>query len=244
MDGLSVEEVLMPRGLRVGEHAHDGAQLYFVLEGEYVETSGGEAHLLRPGAAWLRPPRARHENAVVGDDALTLIVTVEPRRYASLARRCPAPRPLQSLLLDDVRAEILRELRRGDDAALALEGWSLLLLSRVDRLLARDPPAAPEWLGDALQLIERAYREPLTLAGVAAQVGVHRATLAAAFRRFLGTSVGERIRELRLAWAREALVATRRPLKELALEAGFYDQAHFGRCFKARYGISPASLRA
>ncbi|MGZ4778335.1 MAG: AraC family transcriptional regulator [Thermoanaerobaculia bacterium] len=245
-DGLSVEEVLMPEGLVVPEHLHDGAQIYFVLEGTYVETLGGRPNLLRPGAAWFRPPRERHENAVVGDEAaMTLIVTFDGSRFASVERRCSAARRLQSLLLDDVRREIVREMHRADPlTVMALEGWALLLLSHTARLIGADENATPEWLGDAVQYIERAYAGHLSLASVAAHVGVHPATLAAAFRRFHGTSVGQFIRDLRLRRARTALVESRRPIKEIAVDAGFYDQAHFGRLFKQKFGVSPAALRS
>jgi len=245
MNGLSVEEVLMPRGLSLPEHGHEGAQIYFLLEGRYSETARGRRTLLRPGGIWFRPPREPHENAVWGDEAaLTLIVTLDERRYTGLARRSLEPRHLRSLLLDEARAEILREVRSSAaEAAMALEGWTLLLLSRTERLLCGGVAEAPEWLADAVQYIERAYREPLSLASVARHVGLHPATLAVGFRRFHRRSVGEYIRELRLRYAREALRRSRQPLAQIAVEAGFYDQAHLGRHFKARFGISPAALR-
>lgn len=245
-DGVSVEEVLMPEGLVVPEHLHDGAQIYFVLEGTYFESLGGNPHELGPGAGWFRPPRARHENAVGGDGAaLTLIVTFDERRFASVERHCTDARPLPAMLLDDVRSEIVCEIERGDEAtSLALEGWSLLLLSRAARLGSGGDDRAPLWLGDAVRFIESAYRDHLSLASVAAHVGTHPATLAAAFRRFRRTSVGQCIRDLRLRHARAALAGSTLPIKEIALDAGFYDQAHFGRLFKRRFGMSPALFRA
>ena len=245
-DGLSVEEVVMPRGLVVPAHGHEGGQIYFVLEGTYVETIRGSSHVLGAGAAWFRPPIESHENRVAGDeDALTLIATFDRRRLASMERRAWSPHTLQSIVLDEVRSEIMREIRRGDTASvLALQGWTLLLLSRTARLLCGGESDAPEWLSDALRFIERSYRQPLTLSAVAAHVAVHPATLAAAFRRFHQVSVGQCIRELRLRYARGEVVESRRALKDIALDAGFYDQAHFGKLFKHRFGISPAALRS
>ena len=242
-DGISIEEVLMPERLVVSEHLPDGAQIYFVMEGTYVETLRGRPNVLRPGAAWFRPPRARHENAVAGDEsALTLIVTFDHRRFASIEKDCGAARRLPSMLLDDVRREITREIGRGDAATrVALEGWTLLLLSRAARCSAGED-GAPAWLAEAAQFIERAYCRPLSLSTVAAHVGAHPATVAAAFRRFHRTSVGEFIRDRRLERARAALVEARKPIKEIAVDCGFYDQAHFGRLFKRRFGVSPAKF--
>jgi AraC family transcriptional regulator len=244
-DGICVEEVLMPQSLHVGSHAHEGAQIYFVLEGTYVEACRTGRHTLHAGQTWFRPAGEAHENAVVGDDpALTLIVTVEHCRYERLEHLSIGPAQLQSLLVDELRAELVRELRRGDASAVtALEAWALLLLTRTERLLATGSSAAPQWLPDAVHFIENSWRQSISLATVATHVGVHPATLAAAFRRFHDTSVGAYLRRCRLAHACEALLQTNEPIKSIAVDAGFYDQAHFGRCFKAQYGVTPATAR-
>jgi AraC family transcriptional regulator len=245
LDGLCVEEVVMPAHLSVPEHRHEGAQVYFLLEGEYAETARGAEHPLAPGGAWFRPPLEPHRNRVRGGDpALILIVTVEERRFRSAERRAASPRRLGSLILEEVKNELVREIRRGDDAGtFALEGWALLLLARTERLLCAGP-RPPEWLSDASSFIEHAYAEPLSLAGVAAHVRVHPATLAAAFRRYLHTSVGTYIRDVRLERAKTALLETKTPIKEIAAETGFFDQAHFGRSFRRRFGAPPAAFRA
>jgi AraC-like DNA-binding protein len=41
-----------------------------------------------------------------------------------------------------------------------------------------------------------------------------------------------------------AQIARHRPLVDVALEAGFADQAHFTRMFKAAFGITPARYGA
>ena len=244
-DGMSVEEVLMPPRLTVLPHAHEAAQIYFLLEGRYVESDRIGAHLLEPGDTWCRPPREPHANSVPGDEgALTLIVTIEQRRFSTAQRLSEHSERLRSSVLNELRSEMLREISRGDSAsATALEGWSLLLLSRTERLLNGHNAGTPEWLGDAVQWIDQSYQQPISLNSVAAQVGVHPATLAAAFRRFRQTSVGDYIRNRRLDHACAELLSTRRAIKEIALDAGFYDQAHFGRWFKSRFGLPPAAAR-
>jgi AraC family transcriptional regulator len=245
--GMSVEEVLMPRGKTLDEHGHEQAQICCVLEGEYFETTRGRAWRLAPGVTWFRPPGELHSNVVAREqDALTLLVSFERERFMRLERLHPDPRLLRSALLAELRSEMIGELRRGDACAeVALEGWALLLLAQTERLLggAGGAGAPPEWLQDAVRLIEESFCNPISLATVAARIAVHPATLAAAFRRYRRVSVGELIRELRLRHARQALLGSRAPIKQIAVEAGFYDQAHLGRCFKRRFGISPAELR-
>ena len=69
--------------------------------------------------------------------------------------------------------------------------------------------------------------------------GLTRYELARQFRALCGTSPYRYLLMRRLDFARD-LIARCRPLAEVALEAGFADQAHFSRMFKAAFGLTPA----
>lgn len=85
--------------------------------------------------------------------------------------------------------------------------------------------------------------EVLSLQSLAAEAGVHPATLTRAFRRAYGVPPGEYLRRLRLDRAVHATSTSDRPLSEIALEAGFSDQAHFTRAFKRATGWTPGAYR-
>jgi AraC-like DNA-binding protein len=76
-----------------------------------------------------------------------------------------------------------------------------------------------------------------------AMTGLTRYDLARQFRVMYGTSPYRYLLMRRLTFARQQL-AQGRSLVEVALEAGFADQAHFSRMFKATFGITPARYRA
>ena len=76
-----------------------------------------------------------------------------------------------------------------------------------------------------------------------AVTGLTRYDLARQFRLMCGTSPYRYLLMRRLTFAREQ-IARRRPLGEVALDAGFADQAHFSRMFKATFGLTPARYRA
>jgi len=73
--------------------------------------------------------------------------------------------------------------------------------------------------------------------------GLTRYDLARQFRIAFGTSPHRYLLMRRLDFAREA-IHRQRPLVEVAGEAGFADQAHFTRAFKAAFGLTPGRYRA
>ena len=82
-----------------------------------------------------------------------------------------------------------------------------------------------------------------SLSGLAESVGVHPVTLARAFRRAFGCTVGEYVRRLRIDHAAHQLAQTELPLAEIALAAGFSDQSHFSNLFRRHTGLSPFKFR-
>ncbi len=76
-----------------------------------------------------------------------------------------------------------------------------------------------------------------------AVTGLTRYELARQFRWRCGTSPYRYLLMRRLDFARTQ-ISRHRPLVEVALEAGFADQAHFTRMFKAAFGITPARYGA
>ena len=241
VDGFRIAETCIRAGLKLPPHAHTPGQIAYVLEGEYRERLDGRDLLLCPGTLMAHEPGEVHANDFSsGSEALVLLISVEPDRWL----RFEGERPVRTnAMLEDVAHEIRAEMRRGDPAAhVALEGLGMLALSRLARS-AMTQRREPEWLNDAVSLVERRYREALSLTTVADAVGVHRTTLAIAFRRYRGTSVGELIRSVRVSRAKQMLTATMDPLAEVALSSGFHDQAHFTRVFRALTGSTPGEYR-
>ncbi len=247
VNGFNLSEVSIPPQLRLSLHEHEFAQICIVLKGEYVETARGRRTSLRSGSVVIRPAGEPHSNMFGGQEASTLLIDIDPARYKSVRQLLIPDDPAYIRLgvVDDIRKEIELELRRNDESsALALEGYILLLISRLARYLkfARDE-VSPLWYDKVIGIINASYKESLSLASLARSVNIHPAKMAAAFRRYQGQSVGDYIIALRLSHARSLLLESSLSLVEIAHSTGFYDQSHFGKAFKLRYGISPGRLR-
>jgi AraC-like DNA-binding protein len=79
---------------------------------------------------------------------------------------------------------------------------------------------------------------PLTLTGLAQEVGLSRFQLIRGFTRELKLTPHAYILQQRIALARR-LICSGHPLAEVAAAAGFYDQSHLTRCFVRQYGVTP-----
>jgi AraC-like DNA-binding protein len=95
----------------------------------------------------------------------------------------------------------------------------------------------------AQQFLDAQRTRVVRSAELEAVTGLTRYDLARQFRLLHGTSPYRYLLMRRLDFAREQL-ARQRALAEVAVEAGFADQAHFSRVFKATYGITPARYNA
>ena len=244
-DGLTVSKVTLDAGLTCASHAHDRDQLCVVLEGRYEETSDAEVVELRPGSVLWRRAGIVHSNRVGMHDVEVILADIEPDRSRQLRLNstgydaCFLPGTF-----DEIYRELLFEVRCSDPSSrLALEALVCLLAARVGRRCKLPVTPMPEWLSAAAELIRSEYSRNVSLSQVAAASGVHRATLAAGFRRYFGKSVGDYITDLRVAHARQELQKTHRRVAEIALEAGFYDESHMGRVFRRLFRVSPGALR-
>jgi AraC-like DNA-binding protein len=127
-----------------------------------------------------------------------------------------------------------------------------LVLQLATGLLESAPPnagpAQPQSLDVAAVGRARAFLDAETTRVVRsweleAVCGLSRYDLARQFRAVVGSSP-YRYSLLRRLDAARAEMARQQPLVEVALEAGFADQAHFTRMFSAAYGLTPARYAA
>lgn len=95
----------------------------------------------------------------------------------------------------------------------------------------------------ALLLMEQNLMEPLPIQELAGALSLSVRQLERHFRNHLGESPQESYMALRLRHARWMLEHSALPAVLIAAELGFSDSSHFGRSFKARYGMTPTQFR-
>lgn len=247
LDGVTLTEGTHPSGSALPWHDHDGPTLCFVIGGAFAEYVRGGVIDCRPSSFKVTPAGQRHWNRFHLGEVHGLLVEIGARFRLGcepfeevLSRPHHSDGGPESLLA----RRLLAELHAGDDAAeLAMEGLLLELLAVVAR--SREPSAtgAPPWLERARALIQDLPGQRHSLARVAAEVGVHPATLARGFRRHYGCTPGEMQRRVRLEFAAHQLASSGATLATVAQQAGFFDQSHFTNVFRRHFGTSPLRYR-
>ena len=94
----------------------------------------------------------------------------------------------------------------------------------------------------AVKLIQERYGEPVSLAGLAREVGMSKYHFSHKFRDVMGVSFREYLTRLRLDKAKDLLPA-KLPLTEVAQAVGFGDLPRFDKLFKRYTGVSPSAYR-
>jgi AraC family transcriptional regulator len=235
-------------------HHHDFANISVVLTGMIRERVESRTHEGVAGHVVFKPAGIPHGNGcgskgatmfrieLHGHEADDPLGTERLRDYAwrqggpALALMLRArwehgqPRPGAQLDLECLTLEILS----------GLAGNSKPTGARLDSDV-RGPE--PRWFRSLREVLHARFDEPLRVAVLAREVGVHPVHLARVFRRRYHGTLGDYVRWLRLGRSIERMRQGDRPLADIALEAGFFDQAHFSRTFRSALGRSPAAYR-
>ncbi len=242
-------------GRAYARHRHDTYAIGLTDCGVQVFDYRGAARVSLPGQVVVLYPDEAHDGRAGAADGFGYrIVYVEPAQLADALRTVlgrPGPLPF-------VREPVSTSARLGRalDAAFRLPPEPLaadsLVVELADGLLAAESGREPSGASHRVDAtaVERARRfldaertRVVHSTELERVSGLSRYDLARQFRALLGTSPYRYLLMRRLDLARE-LIHGRRALAEVACEAGFADQAHFTRVFKAAFGLTPARYRA
>jgi AraC-like DNA-binding protein len=236
------------RGRPFSRHRHDVYAIGVTEEGVQAFGYRGTVERSLPGQVFVLHPDELHDGMAEGPDLFGYRqVYVNPDRIASalpaLTGR-PAPLPFAPPVTDDpVLARVVRTAFARAPEPLALDALVLQLAAGLLRCSAAgltgtlgcrvDLPAVErgrDFLRRQMTVVQSSEVETVT--------GLDRYQFARQFHAIYGTSpyrysVMRRL-DVARGWLRDA-----RPLAETALEAGFADQAHFTRTFKAAFGMTP-----
>lgn len=228
-------------------HSHELAHFCFVIDGAYTENIGSRSDERIPSTLIFYPPDVTHAESH-HSRGRHFLIELESWRSESM-RDYNALLSDPSVLIDSstswLAAKIYREFRNMDELSkMALEGLTLELLVETSRRSKKDERRQPAWLSKATDILSDSFSNPPCLDDIADAIGIHPVHLARVFRQFHHCTISEYVRNLRIDYARRRMLASKEPLVEIALAAGFADQTHFSRSFKRVTGMTPTEFRS
>ena len=243
-DSVLLQETVLPGNLSLDRHAHAPGILCLVVTGGFRETCERRDREVGPAELVYYPPGAQHAGRFAGNGSILFSVDIPERLITTFFGDT---RPSLENLGPRLAGLILRirsELHASDGARrLGIESLIAEVLAE-----ATAPPATfharSAWLPMVLEILRARVRHPPTLAELAREVDIHPSHLARGFRQAHRCTVGDYLRHLRVTEAATRLAATSHSLSDVAHDAGFADQSHFGRVFKQIVGVTPGTYRA
>lgn len=232
-------------GMVFEPHRHERPFLSLLMEGDYWEGYHKNELDCTPDQVVFHPPGDIHEIAFGRETvkSINLEFSIPYFFQLGLDDRTPRERtmfeaPGLCRLMKELQAEVLD---RDAFSTLVIESLFLELIAGLGKKGTWDNPKS--WLPQILEHIQGNFRDPIRLVDLAKSAGLHPAYLSAAFRKLVGRTLGEYVRDVRVGKAVEKLKTGQKSLAEIAYETGFADQSHMTRAFRKVTGETPGKLR-
>ncbi|WP_214070664.1 AraC family transcriptional regulator [Mucilaginibacter sp. dw_454] len=234
LDGLILTDTVYTHPY-VDWHYHEHAYFTFILQGAVLEGNQKGLVYCSPGTLLYHHHQEPHYNQKPDGFTRGFHIEIEEKWFQRFDLRSMEG----SLKIDHTQSKLIfyrlfSELKLNDhDSSLSID--DLLL-----RILAGDLPK----IGWVPRLKEILHEERLlSLDQLSQELGLHPVHISRMSAKYLGCTLGEYLRKIKVEQALALLPDTRLSLTRIAIHCGFADQSHFIRCFKSVVGTTPSVYR-
>jgi AraC-like DNA-binding protein len=259
IDGLNGVDLLRADASthRYARHSHEGYALGVVESGAHAFASRGKVWTAVPGCVVIVNPDDAHDGgpAVRNGDYSYRMMYVDGTVVTTALKEASGgavtkPFFSDAVVSDPTLAHQLSRLHRAlEHPAARLERDTLLITTLVgvayrhakSRSHTDRRTRTPLAVSLALEYLAQNFAEEISLSALAHLASVSRFHLLRAFRRSVGLPPHLYQTQLRLRHAKRLMLAGEPPATAAAA-AGFSDQSHLIRKFKASYGVTPGQF--
>lgn len=117
-------------------------------------------------------------------------------------------------------------------------------LHETDMLLLQQMIAEKTWLNKLFATVLARIEDSFSSEQLAAAAGLSICTLNRKLKELFNVTPQRLVRDIKLQYACELLSCSNETIAGIAYEAGFFDPAHFCRCFKTVIGSTPSDYKA
>jgi len=245
---LTLTETAYPPNFQLSQHAHEMACLGVMISGGIFEEFALRKLSYNAHTAYFRPPQVTHKNHThaMGATCFNLEVSSGWLENVQEYGRFPSePTTFEGGQLNRLAYEVYKQWKSMDEVApLVIEGLAYEIAAELCRTSGdKTEPHPPRWLKGVQEIVRSRFAESFSLAEIAQEVGRHPVHVAREFRRYYGRTVGQLKRECRINHACERLAHSELPIVDIALEAGFAQQAHFSTVFRQMTRLTPSEYK-
>ncbi len=238
-------------------------EIYICVQGEATACVGESTYPVKPGTVLLYNPREHHELFTTSLEPYdryvllfhyseleglwsgidqTLLTMFSDREDYHNNLLYLQPHEFQHLVTMLEKALSYQSTANGlDDALLYAQFLKILHFLNQQYLQSakkQDPNCHFPIVAKALNLIEEQFITLQQVDDLASQLHISTSYLARVFKRQVGTSVYEYIRNMKFAYAVK-LLSDGRSVTEACFDSGFNSYSHFIQMFKRKYGTTP-----
>lgn len=240
-DWLTLSITRYTEGTVIGDHHHENSYLSLLVNGGYQEESSGYSKGVRPGELLFRPKNYIHRNTFGARKGICFNIEFKEGWNEFFEENTSLP-------------ERLIHFRNTNFPSLFHLLYNFKVLSQKDNYLEfisewlheinpKKTVTCKPWVQKIKDILEYELTEFHTLASLSERIKAHPVYMSRTFKENTGMTIGEYQLEAKLKSSIKALFNTTAPISEISFNHGFYDDAHFIRSFKQRFGVSPYQFR-
>ena len=243
-----------------GLHNHSYWEFFIVTKGSYDHELNGKVEVVNRGDAYLlRPDKDYHIIKQKEPDSvcLFLTITIPNMRNACLF----FSNDLYDILYEkDTLKCFLGEaqIRKIHDLCFYIQDAlsnnsnkfvlpsSLLLQSVITTVIDQNcsfGTGKPEWLIDLLKQMQDPRNKNWHVSDVLANANYSHSHISRFFQNYMGCSIIDYLREIKMQYAMNALVYSNVTVYEVSNALGYKSTTNFSAVFKGAFGLSPAEYR-
>lgn len=227
-----------PPGWERKPHSHSFYQLIIVYSGEMAVEIGGNKFTARPGDLVFYGEEAPHREWNEIDIPLEIIYLdwegPDPELPAYIKDNRGRVRIMAEWLLDDFKTSQYSRIDDNTDS---------LIQSLILEVMKNASFEENDFIHKVKSMIADNLEEELSLESLAGYFGMNKYTFLRKYKKLSDKTPIDEVRRIRLEKARDLIISTDLPLKEIAVITGLSNEQHLSRIFTRYLKVPPGYFR-
>ena len=228
--------------MKVPKHEHEHPYISLLTHGLYQEESIISEYDVKSGCSLFRPKGFEHKNEIGSLNSFCFNIEIEKKisdkkHYSKISDYVPFERNNLEILkiyygfLNDFSDELLAITVEENLYHLFQQHYSEYITGRA------------LWVKKIKQEVRLHPEKKYSIDEVSNSLHLHPNYFVRKFKAKTGFTFGEFLLRQRISMGIDLMLHSSKPLTEIAVESGFYDQSHFIRHFKRFFGTTPSHYR-